>query len=305
MIIVTGLSVDYGIYQTFKYFKDWDEDITAAMILSAVTTVAGGATVLLAKHPFLFGIGIVMMTGLTAALVSALTLIPAIAELKGKDMKKKALAFIFSAGVIALASSCSTLEDKVKNSPLLEQGTVPSDYNPPGNAFSIVATMTFEIYGREFPALIMLEADPATRRIAFVGMQKAGVKIIEILSENGKITSDTYVEDLEKIPDLPKNIITDMEKICFNLDRGSAGKQVDSILNFDAESGYLISKSSAHSEKNLWKILFLRYRIMDSWSVPTEIYVENTAPEYRILIRVLEFKTQKTSPEKASGESVK
>lgn len=74
--LIMGLGVDYGI---FSLHAQETRDTPAgrrAVLVSALTTLAGFGCLAAARHPALFSIGITVLCGISAAVFSALALVP-------------------------------------------------------------------------------------------------------------------------------------------------------------------------------------------------------------------------------------
>lgn len=78
-IVVVGLGIDYGIFISHgqKSGGRTYRDTRKAVTLSAATSILGAASLLLARHPALFSIGITLTVGITAAFFAALLGVPA------------------------------------------------------------------------------------------------------------------------------------------------------------------------------------------------------------------------------------
>lgn len=86
--LVMSLSVDYGIFILAHLEGRLDSHSRKGVLLSGLTTLSGFGVLALAKHPALFSIGITVTTGLTAALFTALCILPLLAEPKTAHVHK-------------------------------------------------------------------------------------------------------------------------------------------------------------------------------------------------------------------------
>lgn len=75
-ILVIGLGVDYGIFVVMKIINDYRHNTDLAVLVSGLTTLAGFGALVLARHPALSSIGITVLLGISAAIPSALFVIP-------------------------------------------------------------------------------------------------------------------------------------------------------------------------------------------------------------------------------------
>jgi predicted exporter len=80
LIVILGLSIDYGVF--LSGFSDAEERRPAvkAVTFSMLTTAAGTVGLLFASHPAMFVVGITMVSGVSAAYLSAMYCIPALKE---------------------------------------------------------------------------------------------------------------------------------------------------------------------------------------------------------------------------------
>lgn len=77
-ILIIGLGVDYGIFMVSKISKGVDQGTERAVFVSGLTTIAGFGALVIARHPALHSIGLTVLLGISAAIPSALLVIPAL-----------------------------------------------------------------------------------------------------------------------------------------------------------------------------------------------------------------------------------
>ena len=77
-ILIIGLGVDYGIFMVSKISKGVDPGTERAVFVSGLTTIAGFGALVIAQHPALHSIGLTVLLGISAAIPSALLVIPAL-----------------------------------------------------------------------------------------------------------------------------------------------------------------------------------------------------------------------------------
>ncbi|MFA7230412.1 MAG: MMPL family transporter, partial [Victivallaceae bacterium] len=129
MIIITGLSIDYGIFMVFRCFKALPDDVMTAVTLSAMTTAAGASTLLFAAHPVMFKLGITLFAGIIVSYATAVTLIPALAVLlRGKRLNLVKLSGFLL--ILMFGAGCSWFNNLPEPGPLLSV-PAPQKYNPP------------------------------------------------------------------------------------------------------------------------------------------------------------------------------
>ena len=80
-IVVIGLCIDYGIFAVHAYAHGLDVGTCAAITLSAGTTLIGAATLLFAKHPALYSVGLTLLSGVAGGYVASLVVVPALSKL--------------------------------------------------------------------------------------------------------------------------------------------------------------------------------------------------------------------------------
>lgn len=89
MIVVTGLSIDYGIF-VVSALKSEDSELCknafTALTISMISTIIGSGALLFAVHPALNTVGKVITTGVISGYLSAIFVVPAIVKLY-KDKK--------------------------------------------------------------------------------------------------------------------------------------------------------------------------------------------------------------------------
>jgi predicted exporter len=83
-IMVTGLSVDYGIFTTCFFRADSlrGKHSLLPVTLCALSTLSGFGVLALAAHPALSSLGITVLTGIGAAWPAAIVVTPAILDTK-------------------------------------------------------------------------------------------------------------------------------------------------------------------------------------------------------------------------------
>ena len=83
--LMVGIGVAYGIYVVQRYRQEgeatfYGKSTGRAVILSALTTIAGFASLILGKHQGIQSLGLVMTMGVTACLFATLVMLPALLE---------------------------------------------------------------------------------------------------------------------------------------------------------------------------------------------------------------------------------
>src|SRR5207253_2850123 len=83
--LMVGIGVAYGIYVVQRFRQEgeatfYSKSTGRAVVLSALTTIAGFASLLISKHRGIQTLGLVMTIGVTACLVATLAMLPALLE---------------------------------------------------------------------------------------------------------------------------------------------------------------------------------------------------------------------------------
>ena len=77
-MMVIGLCIDYGVFMLYSFRHKLNTGTVKAIWVSALTTLIGAFSLLFAKHPILFSIGLTLVTGLFSGYLSSQTVIPAL-----------------------------------------------------------------------------------------------------------------------------------------------------------------------------------------------------------------------------------
>ena len=76
--LIIGLGADYGIFMVCRPEQSAKHQTTRAVLFSGLTTLCGFGVLILARHPALHSIGITVLTGIGAAMLTALWVVPAL-----------------------------------------------------------------------------------------------------------------------------------------------------------------------------------------------------------------------------------
>lgn len=77
-MMVVGLCIDYGVFMLYSFRHKLNTGTVKAIWVSALTTLIGAFSLLFAKHPILFSIGLTLVAGLFSGYLSSQTVIPAL-----------------------------------------------------------------------------------------------------------------------------------------------------------------------------------------------------------------------------------
>lgn len=87
LMIAVGLSLNYGVFMLYSLRARLETGSAEAVAVSAATTLIGALSLLAARHPALFSIGVSLSTGLAAGWLCAELVIPALYRLWGEDRR--------------------------------------------------------------------------------------------------------------------------------------------------------------------------------------------------------------------------
>ncbi|MCK5100467.1 MAG: hypothetical protein KAR45_20325, partial [Desulfobacteraceae bacterium] len=77
LIIILGLSLDYGVFISSADSLENRKSVIIAATFSMLTSMMGAGALLFASHPVMFSIGVTLVSGIIAAYLSAVFCIPA------------------------------------------------------------------------------------------------------------------------------------------------------------------------------------------------------------------------------------
>ncbi len=84
-LVVLGVTIDYGIFILYSYQHKLNIGTPKAVAVSAATAVFGAASLLFARHPMLYSIGVVLTLGLLAGFLASQFVVPALYRLWVKE----------------------------------------------------------------------------------------------------------------------------------------------------------------------------------------------------------------------------
>lgn len=83
--LVIGLGADYGIFMVFQEIKEPAPSTIKAVKISGMTTLAGFGVLVFARHPSLHSLGATVATGVSAALICAVFILPHLLRMNNKN----------------------------------------------------------------------------------------------------------------------------------------------------------------------------------------------------------------------------
>lgn len=164
LILLTGLSVDYGIYAVCQLRDPANLSVGTPIILSAATTIAGSGALMCSRHPALFDTGAVLSAGIAIACLSGLFLVPLTVK-PGPSGKMLAL---FLAAMLAFSGCATKIDlDDCPDAESIRAGLSPY----PASPFTLQAVAAVEAdNGQTLNFLLAADVDPESERIKAAGV---------------------------------------------------------------------------------------------------------------------------------------
>ena len=213
LVLLAGLAIDYGVYAVYQLKTPENLSIRRSVLLSAATTVAGAGALIFSRHPVLFGTGIVLSLGVTAACFCGLYLVPLLAGFKGSGKTKLFLLLLPCFLLTACASPHIPLQNFEQKETILKAAAVYPQKTP----YKVRANAVWEIFGNELTAILVFELDPADGSVKASGILPAGTLLFR--TKGQEIVLGNGIPENAK--HLFKNIRTDLQRI-FLLDPAGA-----------------------------------------------------------------------------------
>lgn len=185
-IILTGLSIDYGIYAVQAFQDGPSSSIPFAMGMSAATTVFATAALLFSKHPILFHIGLTLTVGITVAYLTGYLVVPALLRLRIPKNRIVLLTFGLSAAIVL--SGCRSFQTAATpelTEQLRQELTLWQQQSPRQAKFQAKVTLS-NIFA-SIPMLVVGEVDLDKQTIVLAGLSPTGAKLFTITSQNNVI----------------------------------------------------------------------------------------------------------------------
>ncbi|HOG50445.1 MAG TPA: hypothetical protein PKY10_07645, partial [Lentisphaeria bacterium] len=185
-IILTGLSIDYGIYAVQAFQDGPSSSIPFAMSMSAATTVFATAALLFSKHPILFHIGLTLTVGITVAYLTGRLVVPALLRLPKPKNRLILLTFGLSAAIVLSgcrnfqATATPELTEQLRQELALWQQQSPRQA-------SFQAKVTLNNIFASIPMLIAGKVDLDKQTIVIAGLSPTGAKLFTITSQDSVI----------------------------------------------------------------------------------------------------------------------
>ena len=172
-IITVGISVDYGLLLISERSQDF-QGIFNAVTFSAITTAAGGMTVIFTQHPMLRAAGLTIIAGILAAWsVSVYIILP---FLQKKHSGKTSGLIVICIFALTLFSGCTYKPFGEQQYESLPENIKISDPVSKSGAFQ--ATAVVDYYFGSVTFLLAGEVTP--EKCVIYGMNPAGFRLFEL-----------------------------------------------------------------------------------------------------------------------------
>ncbi len=190
-VILAGLTIDYGVFAVSALQRpEMAASLRSAMVVSAVTTVAGTGPLLLTSHPILFQSGVMLCTGIAAAAAGALLVVPALAGWRdrGRHGLSSALGLLLLAGMLA---GCRSLPEDHWPPLTLSGDEIRRELadwrssEAPGMELHYRGVMEFG--SRKIPLLLLGRMKSGERMLALAVLAPTAVKIYEVAGRDGTL----------------------------------------------------------------------------------------------------------------------
>ncbi len=281
-IILCGLAVDYGIFvlHALKQSGKLEHDVFNAVTLSAVTSAAGGATVVFTTHPMLRDAGLTLIIGITAAWASGVFVIPA---LKKSSLPRTVLPLLLCVFLCSCASDPFTYE-------MPEKIPVVAPV-----VFTQEASIVMEYPFFKISALGLVRVNRGSGEIGVVGLSPAGMKIFDISGTEEKLANFWLIPSEQwkgREKDTAHAILNDIASVYLynDPDSGSEMSRDGTEETYESELGVWVFRDSVLREKKVFRkgktvarVRFFAY----NGGIPSKVVLDNRKYGYRLIIRAI------------------
>ena len=170
-IVTAGIAVDYGLLVTAAGEKRFASAVRS-VTFSAVTTAAGGMTVIFAEHPMLRAAGFTIIAGIAAAWLAGLFLLPLLFRWNVRNMFPLLAAALLVPGLC----SCRSVPFEEPVRAPVPEGTVcrvPDSFRGAFEASAVLDYMTGSV-------TFLIAGESGPEGTFLTGLSPAGVKLFEI-----------------------------------------------------------------------------------------------------------------------------
>ncbi len=293
-IVLCGLSVDYGIFVLHELKKrgTLDSGVFNAVTLSAVTSAAGGATVIFTRHPMLRDAGITLIVGIAAAWITGVFVLPAWKRITGGGRRALLPLLCGVAGGMLL---CSCASD-------------PFEYEMPEkipvsapSVFTQEASIVMEFPFFRISALGVIRVDRDKGTIGAVALSPAGMKIFDVSGTEHSLDSRELFPSERwngREPEIARAILDDIAAVHLHNepDPGSVKRGGADRVVCESPSARWIFRHSVLREKTVFRngsaaarVRYYAYRN----GIPSKVVLDNRKYGYRLILRAIERKMDK------------
>lgn len=289
-VILCGLAVDYGIFvlHEVKRRGSLGKDVFNAVTLSAVTSIAGGATVIFTRHPMLRDSGITLIAGITVAWLVGVFVIPAWSAFRGRGRRAGILLCAMAGtGVLCSCASDPFEYEMPEKIPLL-----------PPPRFTQEASIVMEYPFFRIAALGVIRVDRNSGSIRAVALSPAGMKIFDVSG------TEDALEAWELLPSerwngreqqIARAILDDIAAVHLHNEPepGAERSGGERETVWESSSGKWVFRDRVLREKTVFRkdgsktrVRYYAYRN----GIPSKVVLDNSKYGYRLILRAMERK---------------
>lgn len=320
LVLLSGLAIDYGVF-VIGSERSANPYVFRAVTASALTTVAGGLTIVFAGHPLLHEAGFALIPGVLAAWAAATFLLPSIRrgfnnQDKTASPLKTLLFVLVPAVVLPFLAACKSLPYEYEPIPPLAETDWPlyrDAVQPPAApmkpfAFQGKVTIEYKFFSQATLCAVSYDESGELRVAAF---SPSGGKLFE-LAGTADALADFWFMPVDFLDGHEKEaagfILEDFFHIFGGLDswRGAKKGAEETIKNdrkiirrepSEDGSGTLVSEFWGNklpvmtryyfkNETIDWQSWYFRYIVKDTVIFPEIIVYDNYKHGYRLILSV-------------------
>ena len=320
LVLLSGLAIDYGVFVIGSERSSANPYVFRAISASALTTVAGGFTIVFAGHPLLHEAGFALIPGVLAAWGAAALLLPSIrrgfaAKVPAAPVRTLLLSLV-PAFLLPVLPACRSLPYDYDPVPPLTETDWPlyrDAVQPPAaplKPFAFQGRVTFE-YSFFKQATLCAVSYEETGELRVAAFSPSGGKIFEIAGTEDALADFWFmpIDFLEGHEEEAAGfILKDFFNIFGGLDpwRGVKNGATENVKDdskiirrepFGDDGGELVSefwgpklhvmgKYYFKNETIDWQSWYFRYIVKDTVIFPEIIVYDNNKHGYRLILTV-------------------
>ena len=320
LVLLSGLAIDYGVFVIGSERSTANPYVFRAISASAITTVAGGLTIVFAGHPLLHEAGFALVPGVLAAWCVAVLLLPSIRRGFTKPGPSLSLKTVLPALVLPFllfsAAACRSLPYEYEPIPPLTETEWPlyrDAVQPPSSpmrpfAFQGRVTIEYKFFSQATLCAVSYDESGELRVAAF---SPSGGKIFE-LAGTADALADFWFMPIDVLDGHEKEaagfILEDFFNIfsCLEPWRGAKtgmsetirdGKKIirrepsgddggETVYEFWGPKLPVMNKYYFKNENIDWQSWYFRYIVKDTVIFPEIIVYDNNKHGYRLILSV-------------------